>query len=196
MILSRSVRLGLLVLAFAALAVPACGSSETAPPADDAGTSTPTDARAATDTGTAPPASSEPPKDAAVPPPGPTELPAFEGAFVFFANGGPFFGVKEVAKDVDTDSSKIAANVYTGYFNDSGARFVITLPARTPATLDLSATAKVEVSLPRGADRTTGELSNGKLEIVEATDKKLKARFYGETSGVKVHGAVDATLVP
>lgn len=196
MTLSRPVRFGLLVLVCSALAIPACSSSETAPPEGDAGTSTPTYARAATDTGTAPPASSEPPKDAAVPPPGPTEFPAFEGAFVFFANGGPFFGVKEVAKDVDTDSSKVAGNVYSGYFNDSGARFVITLPARTPGTLDLSATAKVEVSLARGADRTTGELANGKVEVVEATDKKLKVRFYGDTSGVKVHGAVDAMLVP
>ncbi len=177
--------------------VGACSSDST--PASDAGTTTdgqvsPTDAQTAADGST--PDTSTPAKDAAVPPPGATEFPAFEGAFVAYANGGKFFGYKEVAKDVDLDASKVTGNVYTAFFNDSGNRFVVTLPARTAGTFDLSATVKVEVSIALGADRAEGALANGKIEVVEAGDKKLKARFYGDTGGVKVHGAMDATLLP
>lgn len=173
----------------------ACSSTPTAP-ADDAGTTT--DARTTptgTGTTTATP-DSAPPADAAVAPPGPTEFPAFEGAFVAYANGGKLFGYKGVAKDVDTDSSKVETNVYTGYFNDSGNRFVITLPNRTAGSFDLSPTVKVEVFVAQGGERAEGALAGGKLEVVEATDKKIKARFYGDTGGVKIHGAVDAVLVP
>jgi hypothetical protein len=176
----------------------ACSSSPAVAPIDD-------DAGTTGDSGTTPVDSTAPDAatvdaqqpDSAVPPPGPTEFPAFEGAFVAYANGGKFFGYKGVAKDVDTDSSTVAAatNVYTVFFNDSANRVTITLPARTPATLDLSATAKVDVVVV-GQDRLAGELAGGKIEIVEATDKKIKARFYGDTGGVKVHGAVDAIVVP
>lgn len=137
--------------------------------------------------------------DAAVPPPGPTELPSFEGALVLYANGGKFFGYKAVARSVDLDASKVdpATNTYSAYFDDSTNRVVVTLPSRTPGTLDLSAggPAKVDV-LAVGDDRAEGLLTGGKLEVVEATDKKLRARFYGDVGGVKVHGALDAVLVP
>mgnify|MGYP003377191402 CR=1 FL=1 len=174
----------------------ACSSSPSvAPLDDDAGAA---DARptSTTDAVSTSAPDSAPAPDAAVAPPGPTEFPAFEGAFVTYANGGKFFGYKGVAKDVDTDSSKVETNVYTAYFNDSGNRFIITLPNRTAGTFDLSATVKVEVSVAQGAERAEGVLAGGKLELVEATDKKIKARFYGDTGGVKFHGAVDATLVP
>lgn len=180
-------------MALVASSFVACSSSAVTP-VDDAGAAT--DARTATDTSTVSTPDAATAVDAAVAPPGPTEFPAFEGAFVTYANGGKFFGYKGVAKDVDTDSSKVDVNIYTAYFNDSGNRFVITLPARTPGTLDLSGTVKVEISVPQGADRVEGALTAGKIEVVEATDKKIKARFYGETAGVKFHGAVDATLVP
>ncbi len=179
--------------------VVACSSSPAVAPIDDDAGSTSDSSTTPTDSSTTQDASTadvqEP--DSAVPPPGPTEFPAFEGAFVAYANGGKFFGYKGVAKDVDTDSSTVVAatNVYTVFFNDSANRVTITLPARTPATLDLSATAKVEVVVV-GQDRLAGELAGGKIEIVEATDKKIKARFYGDTGGVKVHGAVDAVVVP
>ncbi|MBK6464623.1 MAG: hypothetical protein IPF92_27010 [Myxococcales bacterium] len=140
--------------------------------------------------------------DAAVPPPGPTSFPAFEGGLVLYANGGKFFGYKAVAKSVDADASKVDAPTppsvaYYAYFDDSANRVVIALPNRTPGTLDLASgePAKVDV-LVVGDERAEGLLTGGKLEVVEATDKKLRARFYGDLGGVKVHGALDAVLSP
>jgi len=165
------------------------GTTADASTPQDGSTSTPSDASATPDTAT-------PPRDAAVPPPGPTEFPAYEGSFVVYANGGKFFGFKEVAKDPDTDASKVTGTVYTAFFNDSGSRFIVTLPNATAGTYDLSPTVKVEVTVVSGAERAEGALANGKIEVAEAGAKKLKARFYGDVGGVKVHGAVDATLVP
>lgn len=187
-----------IALVSASLVGVACSSSDPAP-ADDAGTTTdgqttPTDGQTTPTDGGADTA--VPPRDAAVPPPGATEYPAFEGKFVAYANGGSFFGYKEVANDVDTDASKVAGTVYTAYFNDSGNRFVVTLPNATPGTYDLSPTVKVEVTIVSGSNRVEGALAGGKIEVVEAGAKTLKARFYGDTSGVKVHGAIEAALVP
>lgn len=188
--------------ALAALA--SCSSTPAAEPAGDA--SSPLDAATSLDATSPPdaaPAEAGPPDaarpDAAVPPPGPTDFPAFEGALVLYANGGKFFGYKAVARSVDGDASKVdpATNTYSAYFDDSANRVVVTLPNRTPGTLDLSAggPAKVDV-LVVGDDRAEGLLTGGKLEVVEATDKKLRARFYGDVGGVKVHGALDAVLAP
>ncbi len=193
-------------LVLGALGQPACSSTPAASDPPDATVSG--DASSASDA-KAPPDATPPDADAAQPdaaqpdaamaPPGPTELPAFEGALVTYANGGKFFGYKAVARTVDPDASKVdvPTNVYTAYFDDSTNRVFVTLPNRTPATLDLSATGPAKVDLGfGGADRVEGLLTSGKLEVVEATDKKLKARFYGEVAGVKVHGAIDAVLAP
>lgn len=195
-------RWSLAVSLVALVALAGCSSTPVAEPALDA--AAPTDAAPPPVMADAAPladagATDAARPDAAVPPPGPTEFPAFEGALVLYANGGKFFGYKAIAKSLDTDASKVeaATNTYSAYFDDSANHVLVTLPNLTPGTLDLTAggLAKVDV-LVVGDDRAEGLLTAGKLEVVEATNKKVRARFYGEVGGVKVHGALDVVLAP